>query len=81
MLSELRRRLSKQLAVYRLSGLFSDEDMSFIEAILSGSNQSEWARYAGVSRQAARDRLQRLKNRAPFVWLAWHRIVNRKDLK
>lgn len=80
-LFELRRRLSKQLAVYRLSGEFSDDDLSLIEAILSGKDLSEWARQKGVSRQAAWDRVQRLKNRAPFVWLAWCRISHRKDLK
>ena len=48
MLTELRRRRSKVIAEYRLSGLFSEKDMSFIEAILDGEGLSEWARRQGV---------------------------------
>ena len=75
MVSELRRRRAKLIAQYRLSGLFSAEDMSLIEAILNGQSQSEWARRQPVapSRQAACERLHRLKSRAPFIWEAWHR--------
>jgi hypothetical protein len=76
MLTELRRRRSKQIAEYRLSGLFSEEDMSLIEAILNGQSLTKWGecRTIPVTRQAASDRLGRLKNRAPFVWGAWRRM-------
>jgi hypothetical protein len=74
-LNELRRRRAKELAIHRLSGEFSDDDMSLIEAVLEGRSLSDWARSQAnrVSRQAAWDRLQRIKQRAPFVWLAWVR--------
>lgn len=75
MLGELRRRRSKRIAEYRLSGLFSEEDISLIEAILNGQSLSEWARRRPkpVSRQAASDRLRLLKNRAPFISEAFRR--------
>jgi hypothetical protein len=73
-LNELRRRRAKVLTEYRLSGLFSETDLYVIKAALNGNTLREIATPLGVTRQAVADRIQRLKNPAPFFWLAWQRM-------
>jgi hypothetical protein len=59
-----------------LSGLFSEEDMELLEAILQGDTQNGWARGRDVSRQAVGDRLTRIENRARRGGLNWRVIAN-----
>jgi hypothetical protein len=73
MLVELQRRLSKQIAEYRLSGLFSYSELRMIEALMTGTGLRAYARREGVSPQAIEDRIQRLKERAPLFWRFWRR--------
>jgi hypothetical protein len=74
-LRELRRRRAKLLAQYRLSRLFSEEDMELVEAILRGDTQNSWAWGRDVSRQAVGDRLTRIENRARRGGLNWRAIA------
>lgn len=77
MLAELRRRVSAEVARYRMSGLFSDKELKTIEALwLDGRPLRVLARLDGVTAQAIGDRIERVKNRAPRFY-AWWRLKHR----
>ena len=79
-LAELYRRRAKILSEYRQSGQFSTDTLSLIEAVLYGKSPTAWAasREPPITRQAALERIHRLRVVAPFVWLAWRRTVGKK---
>lgn len=77
MLVELWRRVSAEIARYRMSGLFSPKELRTIEALwLEGMSLRALARREGVAAQAVEDRVERLKNRAPRFY-SWWRLKNR----
>lgn len=77
MLAELWRRVSAEIARYRMSDLFSLKELRTIEALwLEGISLRALARRERVAAQAVEDRVERLKNRAPRFY-SWWRLKNR----
>lgn len=72
MLLELRRRVSAEVARYRLSGLCSAADLALIEALwCDGKSLREYARELGVTPAAVGDRIERLRERCPRFYRFW----------
>jgi hypothetical protein len=77
MLTELRRRVSAEIAKYRITGLFSPGELRLIEALwLEGISMRALAQREGVTAQAVGYRIARLRNRAPRFY-SWWRLKNR----
>ena len=73
-LVELRRRRAKLLAKCRMTPGLSEVDLSLIEGILYGSTLNSWAKSHDVTREAARQRFQRIMVRLPFLRSVWRRL-------
>lgn len=77
MLAELSRRVSAEVARYRMSKLFSLKELTTIEALwIEGISLRALARREGVAAQAIETRIERLKDRAPRFY-RWWRLKNR----
>lgn len=70
-LEELHRRLSKEIENYRAANAFSTSDLRIIEGVASFESLATMSVATGVSRQAVLQRIERLRHRAPRVWLLW----------
>lgn len=77
MLVELLRRVSAEIARYRMSNLLSLKELRTIEALwLEGISLRALARREAVAAQAVEGRIERLKVRAPRFY-AWWRLKHR----
>jgi hypothetical protein len=75
MLSELRRRVSKEIAKCRMSGLCTDTDLQIIEAMVAGVSLRGMAALLKMKHQGIAYRIRRFDHRAPFFWRLWqHRV-------
>jgi excisionase family DNA binding protein len=75
-LYELRRERARRLALYRNSGIFSDEELSLIEARFYNASLTKWrTRHRNVSREAVSERLRRLEARVRAAGLpGWRKL-------
>ncbi len=72
MLSELRRRVSAEIATYRNAGHCSDADIEVITGLwLEGKSLRSIARARCVAAAAIGDRIERLQNRCPRFYQWW----------
>ena len=77
MLAELLRRVSAEIARYRMSNLFTSKELVTIEALWrEGISLHALARREGVAPQAIAERIKRLEDRAPRFY-RWWRLKNR----
>lgn len=72
MLPELRRRVSAEIAKYRMSGLCSELDIALIESLWrDGKSMRGYAREREVSPAAIGDQIERLRYRCVRFYLFW----------